>query len=160
MANGPKPPSNAGSANALLFEAVRYMLAMFQRMTIWAKYLKVSQIVVIPISVFVMHTKNFWVFVVATTLTFLQHVASNHSFSNRRKLWLPYLFCRFVDATFRAIFTFVRRGVKKFYAAMRAYILSSSFLLHCYSVAFWRTVFSFVGATSNVRELCRTHGAC
>jgi hypothetical protein len=160
MANAPKRRLNDGSANALFFEAVRYMLTMFQRMTIWAKYLKVSQIVVIPISVFVVHTKNFWVFVVATTLASLQHVAFKHGFSNRCKLWLPYLLCRFVDATFRAIFTLVRWGIEKFYAAMRAYVLSSSFLPHRYLIAFWRTVFSFVGATSNVRELCGAHRAC
>jgi hypothetical protein len=133
---------------------------MLKRMAIWAQNFKVAGVVVFAISVFVMHTKNFWVFVIPASLARLNQVAPSHRFSHRSKCWLPQLFCGFIDALFRAVFTFVRRGIQKLHFAMNASVLNSAFLRHCFVVTCRRTVFSLVGPTGDVRKVCGADCAC
>jgi hypothetical protein len=133
---------------------------MLKRMAIWAQNFEVAGVVVFAISVFVMHTKNFWVFVIPASLARLNQVAPSHRFSHRSKCWLPQFFCGFIDALFGTVLTFVRRGIQKLHFAMGAGVLNSAFLRHCFVVARRRTVLSLVSPTGDVRKVCGADCAC
>jgi hypothetical protein len=133
---------------------------MLKRMAIWAQNFKVAGVVVFATSVLVMHTKNFWVFVVSAAFARFNQIAPRHRFSHRSECWLPQLFCGFIDALFGTVFTFVRRGVQKLHFAMNASVLNSAFLRHCFVVARRRTVLSLVGPAGDVRKVCGADCAC
>ena len=127
---------------------------MLNRMAIGAQHLKVATVVVFAIAVFVMHTKNFWVFVVAALLTRQQQPSCGHLFAHGSERRLPLVFRRLVDACFRAVLSVVRRRVQKFDSAMRAHVLCGSFSPHSFVVALRRTVLSLVGAAGNMAKHC------
>ena len=151
----------------LFAETVRGMLHMLQRMTVWAQNFQVAQVIVFAVSVFVMHTQNFLLRVIPTTLTFKHHTPCQHGFSNRSKRRNPFTFSNFVDASSRAIFSFFGWRTKKIFSAMSATIFYTAFFMHSFVVAFWRTVFGFVCAASNVGKfratfiaICRNFNSC
>jgi hypothetical protein len=123
---------------------------MFNRMTIWAQHLKISQVIVFSVAVFMMYAKNFRVFVVSALNALGQQAAHQHVFSHGGKIRFPLAFARFVNTCHRAIFSFCRRRVHESYAAMNAVILHSAFFMHRLVVTLWATVFGFVGAARNV----------
>lgn len=135
------------------------MFSMLKRMAVWAQNFKIVKIVVFTVSIFVMHAKNFRVFTVPTPNTTGQHSAINHFFTHGSKFRQPNFFGNFVDAGHATIFTFSRWRSKKFSFAMRAFATYRAFLTHGFVIAFWRTVFSFIRPTCNVRKFCIAHRA-
>ena len=144
----------------LFFETVIYMFSVFKRMANRAQNFKIDGVVVSTIAIFVMNTKNFWVFVVSATLTCLNQVAPDHRFSHSCKCRFPQLFCGFIDAFFGTVFTFVRWCVQKLHFAVSACVLSSTFLRHRFVVASWRTILGLVGSTGDVRKVYGADCAC
>jgi hypothetical protein len=136
----------------LFKETVRRMLHMLQGMTVWAQHFQVAQIVIFAVSVFVMHTQNFWFGIVATTLAFTYHVTGQHSFSHGRKSWHPNTFSNFINASPRTVFSFFGRRAKKFFAAVKTTIFYAAFAVHSFVVTFCRTILSFVCSARNMRK--------
>ena len=127
---------------------------MLNRMTVRAQHFKIADLVVFSVAVFMVHAKYFWHFVVPASCARSQHPSYRHLFTYGGKRRLPLLFGGFVNARFRAVFSFVRRRAQKFDAAMRATVLHSAFSVHGFVVALRRTVFSLVGAARNVAKRC------
>jgi hypothetical protein len=136
------------------------MLTVLKRMAYWAQNFQVIWRVVSVVAVFMMDTKNFWVRVIATPLTFFYGTPPNHCLSNRGKRGRPKFFFCLVNTLSRAVFSFMRRRVQKSYAAVRAFVLSGSFLGHSFPVTRRRTIFSFIGPAGDVGKLCGAHRAC
>jgi hypothetical protein len=133
---------------------------MLKRMTIWAQNLKIAGVVVFAISIFVMHAKNFWMFVISASLARFNQIAPLHSFSHSGKCWFPQFFCGFINAFFGTIFAFVRRRIQKLRFAMSASVLNGAFFRHRLVVASWRAIFGFIGSAGNVRKIFKTNCAC
>ena len=123
-------------------------------MAIWAKNFKIAQIVILSVSIFVVHTQNFWLRIVAAPFTNRQQISFHHAFSDCSKIWTPNFLCCFIYASARTIFSFVRRRIQKFATAMQTGVLYSAFAAHCFMKAFSRAILSFVGAASNVGKNC------
>ena len=127
---------------------------MLQRMAIWAKNFKIAQIVILSVSIFMVYTQNFWLCIVAASVASCQQLSFQHIFSDGRKRRVPFAFSGFIDATFRAIFSFMRRRIQEFFSAMQTCVLSSTLAAHCFMKTFWRAILSFVSAASNMRKFC------
>lgn len=135
------------------------MLHVLQRMAVWAKNFKVAQVVILSVSVFMVHTQNFWLQTVTTPFARHKKISFYHVFSHSSKIGPPNFFCGFIYASSRTIFSFVRWRVQKFAAAMQTGVLYSTFAAHCFMKAFWRAIFSFIGSTSNMRKNCAAFSA-
>ena len=132
---------------------------MLKRMAIWAQNFKIVKIVIFAISVLVMHTKNFKVFVVSAPNTTGQHAAQHHFFAYGRKIGPPFRLACFVYAGFRTIFSFLRQSAQKFNAAMQTMVMRFTFFAHCFMIAIRATIFGFVDPARNVCKLTPTFSA-
>ena len=133
------------------------MFHMLQRMTVWAKHFQIAYVIIFSVSVFMMHTKNFWLLCVPTAFTSGHQSSSHHVFAGSRKRRLPMLFSRLIDACFRAIFSFVRRGIQKFSVAVLTSVLNGAFVFLAFVVAFSRTIFCFIGSASDMSKYRRAN---
>jgi hypothetical protein len=125
---------------------------MFKRMTVRAKNFEITNLVVVPISVFVMNAKNAWLGVIFAPLTIGKHVATNHSFTNCAKLRFKTFFLSFVNAGPAAKLSFFRWAGIKYRFAMRAFYNDAAFCVHSLIIAFARAIFGLIGAGSNMRK--------
>lgn len=130
------------------------MFHMLNRMAVRAQHLEVVTVVVFAVAVFVMHTKNFWVFVVAALLARQQQPSCGHLLAHGSKRGLPLVFRRLVDASSRAVLSVMGRRPQKLNVAMRTRVLHGAFSSHSFVVALRRAVFGLVGAASNVAKHC------
>lgn len=125
---------------------------MFQRMTDRAQNLKIFEVIVVSIAVFVMNTKYFWLRIIPATFAFNKHLPRHHSFTNSAKNWRPRFFFNFINARFRTKFSFARRRRAKFLLAMLARIFNRAFSRHAFIVASIAAIFSLVSAACYVRK--------
>ena len=135
------------------------MLTMLQRMTIWAQDFQIAQIIIATISVFMMNAKNLWRGVIPTAGARGQHVSFCHVFAYGCKVWAPHIFSRFVDARFRAVFSFCGWRTQKNNATMNTVVLRSAFFVHGFVIALRAAVFCFVGTARNVLKICSAFSA-
>ena len=127
---------------------------MLNRMTIWAKHFKIVKIVVFAVAVFVVHTKNFRMRVVATTYARREHVSFKHVFAHCGEFCFPLRLMRFVDTRLRTIFALGGRRVQKCSSAMHTVVLNRSFSVHGLVIALRRTVLCLVSTAGNVAKNC------
>jgi hypothetical protein len=133
---------------------MRSVFHMLNRMAVRAQHLKVATVVVFAVTVFVMHTKDFWVRVISALLTRQQQPSCGHFLAHGSKRGLPLIFRRLVDACFRTVLSVVGRRTQKFDSAMHACVLYGAFSPHGFVVTLRRTVLGLVGAASDVAKHC------
>ena len=121
-------------------------------MTNRAQNLKIFEVVIVPIAVFVMYAKYFWFRIIAATFAFDKHLPCHHSFTNSAKNRRPRFFFSLVNAGFRAKFSLARRRRAKFLFAVLARMLDRTFPRHAFVATSVATIFSFVSPASNVRK--------
>lgn len=136
-----------------------YMLAMLKRMTIRTQNFQIFWSIVISIFVFVVNSQYFWMLVIPAMLAFNKHTASKHIFSYSGKSGFPNRFFSFIDTSFRAIFSFVRSSVHKFYSAMQACVFCFTFFAHCSVITYRATILSFIYSARYVCKLSTTFRA-
>lgn len=133
------------------------MTQMFKAMTIRTQYLKIVSLVIVSISVFMMNTKNMWVFAVSTTLTGIYLSRFFHICSYCCKRWSSIFNFLFVTTLNRAIF---------FTRTLSGFILDSTckansrLLINYFSiffVAYLRAVLGCIYARVNYAKLFLTY---
>ncbi len=134
-------------------KTVRRVFHMLKRMACRAQYFEIIYLVVISVSIFVVNPKYFWLAIISAPLAAQKHVSGFHFFTDGRKSRLPNVFTCFINASLRAIFSFMRRRIHKFCSAMSAFMLYRTFVGHGFIVASPATIFSFIGSTGYVRKL-------
>ena len=103
-----------------------------------------------------MHTKNFRLLVIPTLFAFHKQPAFFHLFANRCECRFPNIFRRFINASLRTIFSFVRRGVQKLFVALLASIFYCPLFIHSLMITFGATILSFICPTSYMRKFAST----
>ena len=103
-----------------------------------------------------MHTKNFRFLVIPTLFAFYQQPAFFHLFANRCECRFPSIFRRFINASYRTVFSFMRWSVQKLFMAMLTSIFYGAFLIHGFMIALRAAIFSFICPTSYMRKFAST----
>ena len=126
---------------------------MFQRMTVWAKNNQIGQIVIFAISVYMMHTQNFWNRAIPAFFASVNFASCKQCLSYSCKCRLPEGFFCFVNTLFAAIFSIFRRAIQKRLTTMSANKIFCAFVDAGFVVTLPRAIFCCIASARNVRKL-------
>lgn len=101
---------------------------MNKRMTIWANNHKIFSNIIIPVAINMVYSKNFFNFVIPTSLTFFNN-SSSHPKSSKiiRFIWSKFIFMSSLVCTrFRAIFSLATARVNNVFSAKKTLKLNFS----------------------------------
>ena len=134
----------------LFCKPVRGMSIVFKGVTVWAKHLKIAEVVVAPIPVLMVDAENLRVGVKPAPFARGKDSPALHGFSHCRECRLPFAFFSFVYASLAAKFSVLRWGASKRCAAMRAQFFDRPPLAHGFAVALFRAIFCGIASGAYV----------
>jgi hypothetical protein len=100
---------------------MRDMFPMHHGMTVRANDDEIREIIVMPIMINMMNSKNFFAFIKSAFLAFLKHSSSDHIFSDGAENSFPRKFRLFSNTVFRTENSFFAWRIEKCLAAMFAF---------------------------------------
>lgn len=134
---------------------------MFYRMTIWTQNYQIIHFIIFMISVFMMNTQYFYIFIKTAFFTFINHIPSFHKSSQSGSIFCCFRFRFKMNAyTFsRTIFSFFRRGIFKFFTTIFTYKCFSTIpkFKFCFVITCSRAIFSFISSTRYMRKFFITN---
>lgn len=139
------------------FVTMSNMSPMFKRVAIWAENLKVRQVVISPVSIFVMDAQYFGGCAIPASFACLNHASHLHIFSNSPERRTPHFFFRFINAFYTAINSRFGGVCVKFFCTMFAIAKHGPLEALRFIITLFATIFCSVRTRRNVGKLVPTN---
>ena len=153
----PLKKGKSKKAISSFFVTMSNMSPMFKRVAIWAENLKVRQVVISPVSIFVMDAQYLWDRIIPATFATCNHASQFHVFPDGTKSGVPNFLFRFIYAFYATINSRFGRASQKFNSAMFTIAANRSFKSLRFVIAFPTAIFCSVRTRRNVGKLVPTN---
>lgn len=133
---------------------MNYMFRMNNRMTIWTYHNNIFLFIIFSVLIFMMQSKNFFIFIKSTYFAILYPSSQKPCFSNIYKITICFWFSLIFSSTFRsAKFIFFARRSHEFFLTCSAFIFNRSSAFLRPVIAKFRTIFCFIASRRNMFKL-------